>query len=195
MTVVVLATSKESGSAPKDRMLPRFCADSWSKLPEISALAPRVWATEGAETTLPSSTIANWFIGGCCCESLPVIDWNFFVPPPVKSIWTIHMPRCWSSTPFALATSVPSSSAGPRMYLSQFLPVVSWPQATIVSLGPLLWLTVVRDASSRQSSAVNFFSRAAVAGSGGVVAAGSGGVVAAGARHWHRGWGWASAPS
>ena len=102
-------------------MLPRSWADCWVKLPEIWALAPRVWATEGAETTLPSSTIANWFIGGCCCESWPVIVWNFLVPPPVKSIWTIHWP-CWvSSTPWASLTSVPESAAGPRMYFSHCL--------------------------------------------------------------------------
>ena len=56
------------------------------KLPEICALAAgSAWLTEGAETTLPSSTMANWFCGDCCCASLPVIVGNFLVPAPVKS--------------------------------------------------------------------------------------------------------------
>ncbi len=99
-------------------MLPRSSADCWSKLPEIWAFLLSAWRTDGAETTSPSRTIANWFIGGCCCESRPVIVWNFLAPAEVNSIDTIHSPVCWSMAPLASSTSLPETSAGPRMYFS-----------------------------------------------------------------------------
>ena len=64
----------------------RSCADCWVKLPEISAEPLSVELTVGAETTWLSRAIAKRLFGYCCCESLPVIDANFFEPPPVKSI-------------------------------------------------------------------------------------------------------------
>ncbi len=152
-------------------MFPRSWADSWLKLPEISALALSVWRTEGAETTSPSRTIANRFWGSACCDSLPVIDWNFLDPASVKSMVTIHMPRCWSKAPLASSTSRPSTSAGPRRYFDQ-TPGASSPQATVDWSGLTPWPAAVRCLGSRQFRAVNFCSSAAAAGSGVGVACG-----------------------
>lgn len=62
-----------------------------------------------------------------------MIAWNFFEPPPVKSIWTIHWPVCWLMVALASSTSLPPTSAGPRMYFSH-TPSFS-PQASVGSLG------------------------------------------------------------
>src|SRR5690625_6684250 len=60
-----LCTSKFSGSEPKFSWLASVLALSRVKLPEIWARPSLITGAfiEGAETTSPSSTIANWFCG------------------------------------------------------------------------------------------------------------------------------------
>ena len=59
------AMSNDTGSAPNFSTFARSVAICWVKLPEISACPPVMASlTAGAETTSPSSTMANWFCGG-----------------------------------------------------------------------------------------------------------------------------------
>src|SRR5689334_12679315 len=136
-------------------MLERLWASSWVKLPEISAWPPVIdWLTVGLETTSPSRTMPNSFVGWeAFLASSAVTSANFLAPPEVKDIWTCQPAApCVSKTAWAFLTSVPSTRAGPSTYLYQAPPI--WPQATVVSVGLALLPAVARCAALVQSSAV-----------------------------------------
>lgn len=163
--MVTLDSLKLSGRAPYFSMLARSCASVCVKLPEISALPLSDWATDGSETTSPSRTMANWFCGGCCWASLPVMAANFLEPPDVKSMVTFQPAAlCVSKTAPAFLMSVPATSAGPSTYFCHW-PEPFWPQATVGSAGLAPSPAVARSALFEQSSAVYAAWSFAVAGS------------------------------
>src|SRR5689334_17076217 len=111
--------------------------------------------------------MANWFCGGWFWASLPVMAANFLEPPDVKSMVTFQPAAlCVSKTAPAFLMSVPATSAGPRMYFchwpEEFL---SWPQATVGSVGLVPVPALARTALSVQSIAAYSACSLAVAGS------------------------------
>ena len=88
-----VSTSNESGSAPNFSWLASCCALSWVNEPVISALPSEItWLVRGAETTRPSSTIANWFCGSCRLISRSVTSRNSSAPSRSNSRLTAHSP-------------------------------------------------------------------------------------------------------
>lgn len=118
-TVVTSLVWNSSGRAPKLSTLARFCASSWPKPPEITAEPPGMaLRTSGWETTWPSSTMANWLVGGCCAASWPVTAVNASVPLPSNCSWTCQPPPCWvSMVAWALVTFLPWTATGPSASL------------------------------------------------------------------------------
>ena len=117
--------SKVSGRAPYFSTLARSVASDWVKLPVICALPPRIGPLfrPGAETTSPSSTMANRFCGslqrgqpsGHVAELLLAVAGEVQVDLPAAG----GMPWLFVARPAeADFTSVPSTSAGPRRYFS-----------------------------------------------------------------------------
>ncbi len=99
--------------------------------PVISAL-PLEMREDGAaaEMTLPSRTIANWFLGDWRRTRRWVTASKVFVPEELKRMDTAYWPR-WLIPEDAWVSWVPSISAGPRMYLA----LVVGSQATSAFLG------------------------------------------------------------
>ena len=60
-----LADIEGKGKAPYFKTLARSAASSWVNCPVIEACPPMIGSlTWGAEITTPSSTMANWSVGG-----------------------------------------------------------------------------------------------------------------------------------
>src|SRR5215210_9061780 len=181
--------SNVNGSAPYFRTFARSRASCWVKSPSIWALPPVIGPLlrPGADTTRPSRTMPNRFSGGCWAASRRVVSANLRPPDPLKSSVTIQPPVTAPGefvlrAASALVTSVPSTSAGPRMYFS--LP--SSRQVTNGFFGsspPVVRRSVRTLARSLQSSSANCFAMSAVTPpleSAGAVALGAGVVVAVG---------------
>ncbi len=120
-----LCTTKFSGSEPKESWLASVAVLSRVKLgPSMNAWPPGIGAfTLGAETTRPSSTIANWFCGVPSCAIRVVTSRNLAAPSESKSRftmnWLVTAPVGVSFGPeVAPSRSVPSSSVGPSTYLA-----------------------------------------------------------------------------
>jgi hypothetical protein len=158
-----VSTRKEIGNAPNFSWFDRLFAVVWVKLPLIWASPATIGSfVVGAEITRSSSTIPNrfrgWFLS--IAASRVVTLANFSVPAPVNFSCTCHcpvtLPRESVVRPAsAEAMSVPSSSAGPRMYFS----VPSTLQVTRGFFGSAC-SPPCRLASFEQSSAMNFSYRA-----------------------------------
>ena len=117
-------TSKDSGRAPYLRMLASSVADCWLKLPEISARPPGMAAlTDGAEMTSESSTIANWFSGGCRVARVPVALSKAAAPSLLNSRFTTHWTWFCGTPADAVVSSVPSIRVGTEQVLLGLLPV------------------------------------------------------------------------
>ncbi len=124
-----LCTVKLIGRAPNLSWSARAFEVSWSKEPVICGLPSVITArVRGAEMTLPSSTMANWF----CAPSRPlrrvVTSAKARVPVPSKTMFTAHSPvvapLCVVTCPLVASEMFsPLTSTGPRMYLT--LPSVS----------------------------------------------------------------------
>src|SRR3954454_7797169 len=161
--------SNVSGSAPYLRTLARLVASDWVKLPVICAWPPTIGPlfSPGAETTSPSRTMPNRFCGSVSWDSRRVVSANFFLPSPVKLRSTcqppVEMPWLLVSRPAdADFTSVPSTSAGPRMYFS--LPSSRQVTSGLLGLSSFCARMVCRTcAGSEQSSAANSCCSCAVA--------------------------------
>ena len=120
-------TSKDRGRAPYLSTLASSVADCWLKLPEISARPPGIdELTDGAEITSESSTIANWFSGGCRQARVPVTLSKVAPPALLNSRFTTHWTWFCGTPAEAVVSWVPSISVGPSRYFS----VPSWLQAT-----------------------------------------------------------------
>jgi hypothetical protein len=151
-----LCTWKLSGSAPNFSWLASAVAESRVNEPEISALPSEMMtpgSSDGAEMTRPSSTIANWFCGEDrpCSRSVTSANWR--VPVRSNSRFTAQLfvtaPDWLTWRPeLAFAMCEPSTSTGPRMYLT----VPSGSQVTIAASAATC-LPPVRLAGSVQSRA------------------------------------------
>src|SRR4051812_31838000 len=122
-----VSTRNDTGSAPYFSWLARFCAVACVKLPVICACPPVIASlVAGADTTRLSRTMAKrlrvgsvFFRAASRLVTLPNLD----APSPEKERFTCQaVPvKPWllvSSPAVAPLTSVPTSSAGPRMYFS-----------------------------------------------------------------------------
>ena len=145
-TLLTSETSKASGRAPYFSVLASSFADFWVKLPVISARPPGIgFSTRGAEIAMPSSTIANWFCGGCLAERAVVAVSNSRPPSALNSRFTCHaMPFCGMPAA-ALASWSPSISVGPSRYFS--VPV--WSQANRAWSGTSFGLLVAGELRER----------------------------------------------
>ena len=94
-------------------------ADACVKLPVMDGLPSRINAfIDGAESTLPSSTNANWLRGDCRGCRRWLIWPNVVVPSESKTMLTAHSFFCESRPDVASEIELPSISTGPRMNLA-----------------------------------------------------------------------------
>ncbi len=91
--------------------------------------------TCGAETTRPSSTIANWSCGGVSDERVCVLVKNLSAPSPVNSRFTCQATLPWGIPAVAAEMSVPTMSAGPsrKRLVSSRSQVISVSSAGVTS--------------------------------------------------------------
>ena len=124
--------SNVSGSAPYRSTLARSLASCCVKSPVISALPPGMASlTAGAETTIPSRTIANWLSGGCCVASWLVTSVNCWVPSPSNCSVTTHVVVPWRTPESASLILAPSTATGASRYFA----VPSWSQVMSTAAG------------------------------------------------------------
>src|SRR5665648_1186797 len=116
-------SAKDMGRAPNLSWSANTLELAAVKLPVMLALPEHrdAWAT-GAEITWLSSTMPNWLRGLGSDTMREVTSQKDLVPAALKSSRTSHWPVappwlcCWPEVAFEI--SVPSTSAGPRMYLT-----------------------------------------------------------------------------
>ncbi len=138
-----------SGSAPYFSELARSVADSWVKLPEISAWPLVIGLlTTGADSTCPSSTMAN---GRFCPFSAWVTVEKVSVPSPSSSSDTTHCGFWLGGTAFASVRLVPSMTAGLSRYLAP------WSSQVMSGLSGLSLTSAAASASSGQVNSVKSF--------------------------------------
>ena len=81
--------------APYLSVLASSLADFWVKAGDLGLPAGNRARTREAEIEVPSSTIANWFCGGCLAESAVVAVSNSRAPSGLNSRFTCQaMPFC-----------------------------------------------------------------------------------------------------
>src|SRR3954447_18948976 len=143
-SVVTTGTLNFSGSAPYFRLLARFCASVWVKLPLISAWPLGMTPfTVGAEITLPSSTIASCF----CCPVSWLVTLAIVRVTVAKVLratlskvrFTTHWTCCAGMPAVALFSWVPSMSAADRRYLLPLSSQVTSGRDLMSATGGVTW--------------------------------------------------------
>src|SRR5205814_4037825 len=110
-----------TGRAPKRSTVARFLASFSVKLPVIWALLSKletrlgwIW---GADSTVPSSTIARLPLGhtGSLATHFLEMSRTFLPPSPVKVTLTVQSPASCGGVAWAVFTTLPTALVGPRM--------------------------------------------------------------------------------